>query len=85
MEVLRHGMGRDADVAAEFDRLLSRSCGFDGTDMPGGVGAPGWKKHGFVDQRQAMLLLLIEYPLRVLVAVVRSRVEVSTKKMRKRL
>ena len=76
MEVLRHCRERDVDMAAEFAELFRLSCG--GREQQATAAweeddASGLREAGFLNPRHAMLLLLIEYPLKILAAVAESQ------------
>ena len=73
MEILRYHGGQGLEIAEEFNALILSSCGpqiLEGLD--GGVEdekGHTWQMAGFSSQTQAFLLFMLEYPLRILVAL----------------
>ena len=73
MEILRYHGGEGLEIADEFNSLIVASCG---PRVSEGLraGADGgkvrtWLDAGFSSPRQALLLFILEYPLRIMVAL----------------
>ena len=74
-EVLRMEGARDLNLADEIQRLLRHSCAHHRSeDVGGATRVAAWRDAGFDSESHAFVMLLVEYPLRVLVAAAEGHV-----------